>query len=164
MANDWSVVRLEPHREKLALHFLALNGFTTYLPRIREVRVQYGRRIGYLVPLFPGYCFVVVQLQWHQIFRTPGTRGLIMDGMAPAKVPDAVITEIRDREIDGLVQLQQPAQHFQPGAPVRITQGPLAGQLGLYAGMPSRERVSVLLKLLGTARRVSLARDDIEAV
>ena len=34
----WACARLEPHRERLALHCLDLAGFETYLPRIRERR------------------------------------------------------------------------------------------------------------------------------
>jgi len=48
----------------------------------------------------------------------------------------------------------------QPGDPVRIARGPLAGQLGLFEGMRPHERV-VLLQLLG---HVTLSRDDVEAV
>jgi hypothetical protein len=47
---------------------------------------------------------------------------------------------------------------------VRVTHGPLAGQLGLYAGQRAHERVLVLLTLLGGQQRAELARGDIEAV
>jgi transcription antitermination factor NusG len=83
-------------------------------------------------------------------------------GLTPAKVPNAVISEIRDREVDGLVQLVQPDQ-LQPGDPVRIARGPLMGQLGIYAGMSSAQRVQVLFMLLAGQRKVTLALDDIES-
>jgi len=37
-----------------------------------------------------------------------GVRRLVMDGEQPARVPDAVIAEIRSRERDGLVDLSKP--------------------------------------------------------
>jgi transcription antitermination factor NusG len=43
------------------------------------------------------------------------------------------------------------------GAPVRIRAGPFTGQLGLFAGMRPRDRVTVLLTLLGAAQRMELA-------
>jgi hypothetical protein len=49
------------------------------------------------------------------------------------------------------------------GERVRITRGPLAGHLGLYADQRPHERVLVLLALLGGQQRVELARDVIEA-
>jgi hypothetical protein len=45
-----------------------------------------------------------------------------MDGPVPARVPDAVISEIRSRERGGLVEL--PKLRLEPGARVRVLQGP----------------------------------------
>jgi transcription antitermination factor NusG len=50
------------------------------------------------------------------------------------------------------------------GDTVRVLQGPFAGRLALYGGMRPRDRVLVLLQLLGAQQRVELGRDDIEAV
>jgi hypothetical protein len=36
--------------------------------------------------------------------------------------------------------------------------------VGLYAGMKARERIEVLLSLLGGRQRVTLPRDDVEAL
>jgi transcriptional antiterminator RfaH len=60
-----------------------------------------------------------------------------------------------------LVELPPP-RGLKAGDRVRVTQGPFAGHLGLYAGMRPRERVLVLLQLLGSAQRVELGRDDVE--
>jgi len=61
----WCAARLLAQREHLALRFLALNGYTTYFPQLRERRVSRGRKIEVRPPLFPGYCFVAIELQWH---------------------------------------------------------------------------------------------------
>ena len=42
--------------------------------------------------------------------------------------------------------------------------GPFAGHVGLYRGMKPRERVEVLLAILGGAQRVTLAADAVEQV
>ena len=49
----WACARLEPHRERLALHCLELNGFKVYLPRLREHRTSYGRKIEIRPLLLP---------------------------------------------------------------------------------------------------------------
>src|SRR5262245_35919168 len=159
----WACARLEPHRERLALHCLGLAGYTTYLPRIRERRVSHGRRIEVRPPLFPGYCFFVVEAQWHTARWSVGVIGLIMDGLRPARVPDAVIHEIRDREIGGLIELAPPPA-LRRGARVRILRGPFTGHLAIFADMKPRERVEILLQLLGGEQRVTLAKKDIEVV
>jgi transcriptional antiterminator RfaH len=159
----WAAARLQPHREAVALHFLKLHGYTTYLPRLSELRVRHGRRITCTPPLFPGYAFVAIELQWHTARWAFGVIGLIMDGVMPARVPDNVIAEIRGRERNGLVVLPKPPQpsSLQPGTPVKIVHGPFAGVSGLFAGMKPNERVEVLLQLLG---RVTLPKRDVVTV
>ena len=150
----WTVARLEPHRERLALHCLSLSGFVTYLPRLRERRIRAGRKTEVLAPLFPGYCFLTIEAQWHAARWSAGVLGLIMDGVGPARVPDAVIAEIRSRERGGL----------SAGEAVRVTAGPFTGHLAIFADTKPRERVEILLQLLGGEQRVTLATKDIEVV
>ena len=89
----WAVARLQPHRERLALHCLGLAGFTVYLPRLRSERVSHGRRVEICPPLFPGYAFVSIELQWSKARHAPGIVGLIMRGDGPAHVSDRVVAE-----------------------------------------------------------------------
>ena len=125
----WACARLESRREALATHCLALAGFTVYLPRLRERRLVRGRRIEVSPPLFPGYAFVAIALQWHGARWCAGVRDLIMDGAAPARVPDGVIAEIRARERGGLVELPK-SQLFRTGDRLRVIHGPFAGHVG----------------------------------
>jgi transcription antitermination factor NusG len=159
----WAVARLEPRQERPALYHLGRAGFETYLPRLREHRISHGRRIEVCPPLFPGYCFFIVESQWHAARWSIGVIGLIMDGIRPARVADSVIAEIRARERGGLIELPR-REEFRIGAAVRVRAGPLSGQLGLYAGQRPRERVLVLLALLGGQQRVELSRDAVEVV
>ena len=159
----WAVARLQPHRERLALHCLGLAGFTVYLPRLRSERVSHGRRIEICPPLFPGYAFVSIELQWSKARYAPGIVGLIMNGAGPAHVPDQVIAGIRAREVRGAVELPK-SSGLKPGDHVKILGGPFRGHLALYAGMKPHQRVEVLLALLGSQQRVILPRADVEAL
>jgi len=80
----------------------------------------------------------------------------------PARVPDAVIAEIRSRERNGLVELPKP-RGLAPGTRVRVVSGPLSAQIGMLAALRPHERVLVLLRLLGGEQRVELARNAVEA-
>jgi transcriptional antiterminator RfaH len=156
----WAACRLQPSRTALALHFLNLHGYEVYCPRLRELRVLRGRRVEVLLPLFPGYTFLRVVTGWWQARWAPGTCGLVMDGTTPAKVPDAVIAEIRSREREGAIELPPKVR---PGDRVRVLRGPFRDHLAIYAGMTGRDRVAVLLRLLGGERRILLPRCDIES-
>jgi transcriptional antiterminator RfaH len=150
-------------REALALHCLNLAGYVTYCPRLRAQRVSHGRRIEVRPLLFPGYCFVFIELQWQAARWAPGTLGLIMSGDGPARVPDAVIAELRSRERDGLIELPKPPA-LKPGDRVRIIAGPFAEHLALYEGQTAHERIAVLLQFLGGRHRTELPANAIERV
>jgi transcriptional antiterminator RfaH len=159
----WCAARLMPKREAVATQCLALAGFDVYLPRLREHRVIRGRRVEVSPPLFPGYLFVAIVLQWHGARWCPGVLNLLMDGERPARVPDAVITDIRGRERDGLVELAKPPR-FRRGDRVRIVQGPFSQHLALFEGQTAHERVAVLLQLLGGQQRTELPASAIESL
>lgn len=151
----WSCAQLEPCREKLALHCLQLAGFTAYSPRVKSERRANA-------PLFPGYCFVWIELQWHAVRWAPGIVRLVQGGgHEPARLPAGTIEALKSREgPDGLIVLPK-VRGLQRGDQVRISAGAFAGHLGLYDGMRPRDRVAVLLALLGGQTRVEMARRDV---
>jgi transcriptional antiterminator RfaH len=157
----WCCARLESNRENVAQHFLKLAGYETYIPKMREQRVRRHRRIEVVAPLFPAYGFIMIAQQWHSARWSIGVTAIIMDGEAPAKVPDQVIDEIRRREVRGAVELPK-LPGMKAGDRVRVLGGPFQGQLGLYAGMRPHARVEVLLALLGGQQRVTLPRASVE--
>jgi transcriptional antiterminator RfaH len=153
----WACARLEPRREAAAQHFLKLNGYETYMPRVREDRFRPDKRIEIISPLFPAYAFIVIEQQWRRARWSIGVAALIMDGEHPARVPDQVIAGLRAREVRGAVEL--PKSGLKPGDHVKIL-----GEPALYAGMKSHQRVEVLLALLGSQQRVILPRAYVEAL
>ena len=100
---------------------------------------------------------------WWDARWAAGVRRLVMDGEQPARVPDAVIAEIKSRERNGFVELPRP-HGFVPGMRVRVISGPLSEKIGMLALLKPHERVIVLLHLLGGDQRVDLALNAIEAV
>jgi transcriptional antiterminator RfaH len=166
----WCCLQLEPHRERLALHCLStVNGFEVYSPRIRAPRPQRaGRRRQRAEdedptqPLFPGYCFALIVLQWHAARWSPGVLRIVLDGSLPAKVPDNVIADLRARERNGAIELPKPPE-LKHGDRVKILSGPFEAHWAIYADMRPHQRVEVLLSLLGSQQRVTLPRDAIAA-
>jgi transcriptional antiterminator RfaH len=158
----WCAARTEPNREPVAVHFLGLAGYDTYLPRVRERRSRNGRRIVSTPPLFPSYLFVRIEEgRWWTARWSIGIAALVStSGSTPAKIADRVIDELKGREKGGWVELPE-APRFRPGEPVRVTGGLLMGASGLFAGMRGHERVAVLLACLG---RVEMSAIDVAPV
>jgi transcriptional antiterminator RfaH len=159
----WACAQLRPQQTRLALYCLQLEGFTVYVPRLRVRRARRGRDVEVAPLLFPGYAFVAIELQWRAAHYAPGVIRLVQDGQQPARVPDAVIAELKGRERDGLIELPKP-RVLRVGDPVRVLRGPFANHLALYDGMQPRDRVAILLALLGGQQRVTLPKGDIEIV
>lgn len=153
----WAVASTENQRETIAAFFLAQAHFETYLPRIRVKRGRMSR----VVPLFPMYIFIHVTSQWHVIESTIGITGLVKVGGAPARLRDEVVDQIRAREHDGLIRLPPAPKRFKQGDRVAIARGSFRGHLALFDGQSARDRVFVLLQLLGRQTRVELAFGDI---
>jgi transcriptional antiterminator RfaH len=152
----WYLVQTRPHSERKAAEHLLRQGFETYLPCYLKRR-RHARRVETIAsPLFPRYLFVAVNMvtqRWLSIRSTIGVSALVSCGDRPAEVADGIIRELRGREVGGMVALDQ-RQRFRRGDQVRITDGAFAGCLGLFEDMPDRERIAVLLDLLGRKVRV----------
>jgi transcriptional antiterminator RfaH len=160
----WTAARIMPRRESIALHFLELSGFETYVPRTKDRILRRGRKVSEITALFPSYIFILIEVGWYAARFAPGISALIMYGDRPARVPDGVIEDLHARERNGLIRLPPPPKPIAPfaaGDQLRVCSGPFTGLHGLYAGMAPRERIFVLLQMLGTARTVELAQGDV---
>ena len=110
-------------------------------PRIRERRIIRGRKAFVTPALFPGYVFVLVELQWHAIRRTPYVIKLIMNGERPARVPDHA-RRVAPAEAKRADRLPAPP-------PAYVLARACGSRAGLSAGT---------LSLLGAQQRVTLPR------
>jgi transcriptional antiterminator RfaH len=104
----------------------------------------------------------IAEQSWHAIRSTFGVSSLIGGENGPLAVRDDVVEALRAREgEDG---------HFRPeplkfirGAAVRVLDGVFASCLGLFENMSDRDRVAVLLDLLGRRVRVILEAESVAA-
>ncbi len=162
----WYVCHTHPHAEAKATTHLNRQGFESYFPRYLKRR-RHARRVETVAaPLFPRYLFVAVDLsaqRWRSIYSTVGVTRLVSNGDDPTPVPDGIVEALKSREdADGFIKLVQRSP-FRTGDKIRVLDGAFTSCLGLFEGMAERERVAILLDLLGRKVRVVLDADLVAA-
>lgn len=162
----WFVAQTHACAEEKAARHLNRQGFTVYLPKYLKRR-RHARKVDVVsAPLFPRYLFVGVDAmvrQWRSVQSTVGITNVITNGENPAWVPDGVVADIRAREgEDGYIQLSAKPL-FNRGDSIRVAEGAFTACLGLFEGLTDKERVTVLLDLLGRKVRVVMDMAMIEA-
>ncbi|MEJ0027273.1 MAG: transcriptional activator RfaH [Rhizomicrobium sp.] len=153
----WYVVQVQPHAENRAGFHLERQGYRLFCPRIHRT-IRHARKVTRtLVPLFPGYLFLNLDIaheQWRAVNGTTGVARLIAHGDTPQPVPIGVVEALRAQlDEDGAV-----ARHtaFEIGQAVRIVDGPFADLVGKLEKLDAPGRVRVLLDLLGRSVSVTL--------
>jgi transcriptional antiterminator RfaH len=112
----------------------------------------------------PRILFVEIDIavqRWRSIYSTVGVSQLIGNADAPVAVPTEVVATLKAREdVDGLIKLDQ-RPNLRIGDKIRVMDGVFSDCLGLYDGMPDRDRVAILLDLLGRKVRVLVDADSV---
>ena len=143
---QWFAVLTRPNQERRARVNLERQGFACFLPEVENTRRS---RIE---ALFPRYLFLKATPGVQNLSTIRSTRGvstLVRFGERLATVPERIVETIRNR-VDpetGLVRLPRLALH--PGDRVSVDAGPLAGVEAVFKAPSSRQRVLLLMELLG---------------
>ena len=146
----WYVVHTQPACEDRASMRLTAQGYQIFCPRLRKT-VRHARKSeSKLVPLFPGYLFLRLDIardRWRAVNGTRGVIRLLAQGDTPQTVPAGIVEELQahvDRH--GALVWTPP---LSAGQRVRITEGPFEDFVGTLQRLDGTDRVLVLLDLLG---------------
>jgi transcription antitermination factor NusG len=162
----WFAVHCQPHREPGAAMQLRNQGFQVFLP-LRPKTWRHARRIEIRqVPLFPGYLFIVLDLDrdaWRSVNGTFGVDRLVMagGGIRPMPLPLGIIESLRCEADDrGCLRYEQ---LLRVGQAVRILAGPFGDRVGELIELDDAGRVRVLIELLGGRIPVAMSRGEVMA-
>lgn len=153
----WLVAQTKHRQEGRAVQRLEQQGFRVYCPKIPKYG-RLGETIGQQV-LFPGYCFVEDHgATITSIKSTPGVIGLIVFGHEgkPAKLNDSELKSIRAAEAFH----RNKVLDIKAGDTISVIDGLFTGFKGLYSKR-SKDRVEVLLVLLGQQQRIQVRSNQI---
>jgi transcription antitermination factor NusG len=154
----WTVATTREGQELRTAHHVERKGFEFYLPRILALRGTAEKR----EMLFPGFIFVRVRAaNWMPLRHARGVRRVYLCGERPSRIPDAEIQQLRAREDEnGFITL---APRLAPGDVVRVAQGHrMAGLVGVV-GSCARQRVQVLVEMLGQSAQLEFDVRQLEA-
>jgi len=133
----------------LAERNLRRQGFYTWMPRQARMVKHARRKIERRLPFFPGYMFVLLDLdrdRWRAVNGTMGVRTLVMQGDKPLPCPVGLVEKLQSLSDEN--GIFNPVFGLKKGDAVRIVSGPFADVVGNLAGLDGNGRVRVLLQMM----------------
>jgi transcriptional antiterminator RfaH len=154
----WFCLKTQPKHEKLAAQLLRRQvDLEVFSPLLRFQRVTVSGKKWFEEALFPGYIFARFPYCTHfrLVASSMGVTKVVGFGGQPAVVEDNIIGELRQFARDN--EVVQVSAEVVPGDEVTVLDGPFKGLRAVVTRvMPAKERVAVLLDLLGTQREVEV--------
>jgi len=158
---SWFVAHVKPRQEKALAKDLQKRGISYYLPLTekRSRRRDNGKIRKSIVPLFPGYISFACPPE--QKSRAFGTQRIV-------HVLDVVD---QDRFVLECSRVEQALRNgvnvdlwanAEPGTPVRVVSGPLAGISGEMVEREGKTRLVIRVDILGQAIAVCVNHTDVE--
>jgi len=161
---QWYLVYTKPREEQLAESNLIRQGYTVYLPLIRNRRRSRGKFKSFIEPMFPRYLFIQLDQNtdnWAPVRSTYGVSSMVYFGIKPASIPNEIV-ELLTSHADENSIYQIPDQDYRQGDKLMVVEGPMAGLQGVFLSDNTRERVEILLDYLGKQTEVNVSIHDIE--
>jgi transcriptional antiterminator RfaH len=154
----WFCLRTQPKHEKIAAGLLRSRaGLEVFSPVVRFQRATLRGKKWFEEALFPCYIFArfAYQTQHRLVGSSMGVTKIVGFGGLPAVVDEDVIGELRHYVQDN--ETIEIVPEIIPGDEVTVLDGPFRGLRAVVTRiMPAKERVAVLLDLLGTQREVEV--------
>lgn len=160
---QWCAVYTKPQREEFAELNLHQRGVETFFPKL--FLPQSAKRQKQIVPLFPNYLFVcieVLSVEYASVIWCPGVKRIVSFNGTPAIVDESIIAFLIDQAgADGVISARC---NVTIGQQVAINGGPFDGLVGIIQEPPSaRGRVKILLELLNRPTMVDVPVQFIKA-
>jgi len=161
----WYVIQTKPKKEDEAQSYLAMRGLEIFNPLMETFSQRNGKLNKALKPLFPSYIFG--NFEWEKDYTlikwARGVKKIVGFGGSTMPISEEVIYEIKNRTNDnGIVKR---TFDLKPNDRVRIKFGPLRDLLGIFEKwVPEKERVRILLNLIGFQPQVDLHYSMVEKV
>ena len=146
---DWYLIRTKTGKERWVRDQLQSSVPEVFLPLLKAKVPRWGRMAMSVGPLFPCYVFARFDIQrsYFDVKYMPGVHGIVSAGNDPLAVPGAIISEIRRRGVDDIVEI--PEKPLGSGEKVLVVEGPFRGFEAIFERyLSGAERVAILLSAI----------------
>ncbi|WP_417432243.1 transcription termination/antitermination protein NusG [Kiloniella sp.] len=153
----WIVANTKANCELFAVDQVQQQGFDAYCPTF-EAMVRHARKNSVRKkPLFPSYIFIRLTdfaVGWRPLMSTRGVKSLLMQNGKLSVLPEGFVSDLFDSEGRGELLLQVQSM-LSRGDKVEVTDGVFGGLSAEVVRVPEKERIWLLLDILGRSVRVS---------
>jgi len=155
----WFALHIRIYKHESVEVSLRNKGFEVFAPTYIAKRVVAGRERQTSAPLFPGYLFCALDANERlPVLTVPGVIRILGTGNGLTPVPTEELEAIRRTIASGLPV--EPIDSFQPGEPVQVQSGPLAGINGEVIYHKGKHRLVIRVTALNDrAVSVEVNRD-----
>jgi transcription antitermination factor NusG len=153
----WLVATYKINEIKTVENNLSNQSLDYYLPKIVIKKHNRNPKEG---AMFPGYIFINTDVEkYSAVSYTKGIKKIIRFGANIAHLSDEEIKSIK--LIEKSSRLEPLVPTIKIGQEVNIVGGTFKGNIAKICSLPSKERVGVLLHILGSSRRIDIAEKDL---
>tara|TARA_S200000501_G_scaffold2175_1_gene1922 strand:- start:1917 stop:2393 length:477 start_codon:yes stop_codon:yes gene_type:complete len=153
----WLVATYKINETERTESNLSNQNFDYYLPKIKVKKLN--SNLGEEV-LFPGYIFINTRLENLSLIKhTKGIKKVVKFGkIIPRLTNDDIKTM---QSIEKLSRAKPLTPKINIGQEAVFSDGPFKGTLVKICSFPSKDRIEVLLTILGSSRRVNILNKDL---
>jgi len=159
----WIAAQVIAKRELSISHSLNSKGYETFVPTYSGRKKWSDRTKIVESALISGYVFIrqTSRIIHGPIVTTPGVIGIVGFGNRPALIDDVEIAQFRIVASSSLRAEPWPA--LEPGNPVKIARGPLAGIAGTVLHTRNKSLIIIAISLLNRFVSVRIDRSWLES-
>lgn len=158
------MLQLRPGGLDRAKTNLTRQNVASFMPMRTRTQRRANRLMDVKRPLFPGYLFIEVDpeaVRWRSINSTYGVaKAVSLTDGRPTPVPSELMARIRSLHEQGSDATS--FDHFVVGERVRVVSGPFAEFEAQIEAVPEKDRIYVLLDMMGREVRTEVKAADVE--
>ena len=160
----WFLLRTKTRQEKRAMENLQRQYAECYCPEVFVEKIIRGKKCQVIEILFPGYLFVNFRnpaSSTHSVKNTRGVQSFVSFGGTPARVPCALIRELKEKTKPSKNLLI--SNLLKRGDKLKVIDGPFIGMSVVFSKPNGDKRAEVLLNIMSQQVKAAMQYSNLVA-